>query len=165
MKENLPIIQLETLVPTDQFIYSTTACATEETSGAEAEMELKQHHYHRKILVVDDDPINREIALELLQDVCGNVDSASNGAEALQALATRQYDLIFMDMQMPVMDGIEATKAIRNLSGCAEMPIIAITANAFNEDRERCLEVGMSDFLSKPVEPEVLFSKLLKWFG
>lgn len=140
-------------------------CETEEASGAEAEMELKQRHYHRKILVVDDEPINREITLELLQDVCGNVDSASNGSEAVQALATSHYDLIFMDMQMPVMDGIEATKAIRNLSGCAELPIIAMTANAFAEDRERCLEAGMSDFLSKPVEPEVLFSKLLKWFG
>jgi len=143
---------------------SHTPCVTEAIGGDEAEMELKQRHYQRTILVVDDESINREIVLELLQDVCGNVDCASNGAEAVQVLATRRYDLILMDMKMPVMDGLEATKAIRILSGCAEVPIIAMTANAFVEDRERCLAAGMSDFLSKPVEPEVLFSKLLKWF-
>jgi signal transduction histidine kinase len=133
--------------------------------GASAELELKQRHFQRRILVVEDEPINREIACELLHDVCCNVDCAENGAEALQMAASTTYDLILMDMQMPVMDGLEATAAIRNMRGYSETPVIAMTANAFSEDRDRCLAAGMSDFLSKPVAPEVLFSKLLKWFG
>jgi signal transduction histidine kinase len=133
--------------------------------GASAELELKQRHFQRRILVVEDEPINREIACELLHDVCGNVDCAENGAEAVQMAASTPYDLILMDMQMPVMDGLEATAAIRNMRGYSETPVIAMTANAFSEDRDRCLAAGMSDFLSKPVAPEVLFSKLLKWFG
>jgi CheY-like chemotaxis protein/nitrogen-specific signal transduction histidine kinase len=140
----------------------THAEATTEI-GACAEFELKQRHFQRKILVVEDEPINREIAVELLEDVCGHVDCAANGAEAVQMVATTSYDLILMDMQMPVMDGIEATRAIRNLSSYSETPIIAMTANAFSEDRERCLNAGMNDFLTKPVVPDILFSKILKW--
>lgn len=127
-----------------------------------AEVALKQRHFQRKILVVEDEPINREVACELLQDVCGHVDYAENGADAVRAVTARRYDLILMDMQMPIMDGLEATKAIRGLAGYTEVPIIAMTANAFAEDRERCLAAGMNDFISKPVEPEILFSKLLK---
>jgi CheY-like chemotaxis protein len=140
----------------------THAEATTEI-GACAEFELKQRHFQRKILVVEDEPINREIAVELLEDVCGHVDCAANGAEAVQMVATTSYALILMDMQMPVMDGIEATRAIRNLSSYSETPIIAMTANAFSEDRERCLNAGMNDFLTKPVVPDILFSKILKW--
>ena len=129
------------------------------------ETELIQKHCLRRILVVEDEPINREIAFELLQDVFSNVDSAENGAIAVEMASSTKYDLILMDMQMPIMDGLEATRAIRKLNGYSETPVIAMTANAFSEDRDRCLAAGMSDFLSKPVAPNVLFSKLLKWLG
>jgi CheY-like chemotaxis protein len=99
----------------------------------------------------------------LLAEVGLTVDVAADGAEAL-ALATRtDYDLILMDMQMPLMDGLEATQRIRRLPNGARVPIIAATANAFTEDRARCLAAGMTDFIAKPVFPDVLYETLLKY--
>jgi CheY-like chemotaxis protein len=131
---------------------------------AAAEAALRAKHSQRKILLVEDDPINREVAWELLQDVFATIDTAENGAEAIQMASMMRYDLILMDMQMPVLDGLEATVELRRLNGYAKTPVIAFTANAFAEDRSRCLAVGMNDYLSKPVDPDALYSKLLLWF-
>ena len=121
---------------------------------------------HKSILLAEDDPINQEVALELLGDFDGLlVDVADDGAMAVDMATRRHYDLILMDMQMPKMDGIAATIAIRQLSGYALTPIVAMTANAFAEDRERCIEAGMSDFIAKPVNPELLDATLYHWLG
>ncbi|MCA1937349.1 MAG: response regulator, partial [Dechloromonas sp.] len=90
------------------------------------------------------------------------VDGVEDGDRAVRLIARQAYDLILMDMQMPVMDGLEATRAIRGLPGRESLPIVAMTANAFTEDRERCLAAGMNDFIAKPVVPEVLFGTILK---
>jgi CheY-like chemotaxis protein len=118
---------------------------------------LAGHH----ILIVEDEPINREIAIDLLSDVGVSCDFAENGREAVELVSSNHFDLILMDMQMPEMDGLEATRQIRQLAGCATLPIVAMTANAFTEDRERCRVAGMTDFMTKPIDPDVLFATLL----
>lgn len=126
---------------------------------------LSREYAGRRILLVDDEPINREIAAMLLEDVNLLVDMAENGAEALALASLHKYDLILMDMQMPLMDGLEATRLIRLLPDSASMPIVAMTANAFAEDRGRCMMAGMNDFISKPIAPEVFFGTLLRWLA
>jgi CheY-like chemotaxis protein len=91
------------------------------------------------------------------------VDVAETGLEALTLLASQPYALVLMDMQLPGMDGLQATRALRKLPGCTQLPVLAMTANAFAEDREQCLQAGMDDFISKPVDPERLFATLLQW--
>ena len=119
----------------------------------------------RRLLLVEDEPINREVTLGLVADLRLVVDTAENGAEALELARQNRYDLILMDMQMPVMDGLEATRQIRQLPQTADVPIVAMTANAFAEDRVQCLESGMNDFLAKPVEPERLVAVLQHWLA
>jgi len=140
------------------------APALASTSGAKAEETLRRHYRHARILLAEDDWVNQEVAMELLREVIGlQVDLAVDGEKAVEMVTSKEYDLILMDVQMPNMDGIAATGIIRNMAGMASIPILAMTANAFEEDRQKCLTAGMSDFIAKPVDPDVLFSKLLRW--
>jgi signal transduction histidine kinase len=140
-----------------------TACALQDGNDT-AENVLLKEFSGWKILLAEDEPINREVALALLEDVAQSVDVALDGVEAVALAQANGYNLILMDMQMPRMEGLEATRQIRLLPQAAAIPIIAMTANAFNEDRNHCFEAGMNDFISKPVSPEVLFETILKWY-
>lgn len=123
---------------------------------------MPQFHGMR-VLLAEDNPINQEVAVELLR-ACGlAVDVASNGAQAIELAQRENYDLIFMDVQMPIMDGLEATRTIRRLDGRAHTPIVAMTANAFEEDRRLCLAAGMNDHIGKPVSMVVLHAALQRW--
>jgi CheY-like chemotaxis protein len=117
-----------------------------------------------RILAVEDNPVNQRIIQKMLLRLGHEVDLASNGLEALVALRRRPYDAVLMDWEMPVMDGLEATAAIRGFpEPFCRIPIIAITAHAIPGDREACLQGGMDDYLSKPVNVEVLRPVLDKW--
>jgi PAS domain S-box-containing protein len=123
---------------------------------------LQQRHAGQRILLAEDNPVNREVAQDLLQLVGLVVETAWDGGRAVEMALSRRYDLILMDVQMPVMDGTEVTRAIRQREG-EGTPIIAMTANAFAEDRQACLDAGMNDHVGKPVDPEALYAKLLRW--
>jgi signal transduction histidine kinase/ActR/RegA family two-component response regulator len=130
-----------------------------------AEELLARRHAGRRILLAEDEPINREITLELLADIGLVVDVAEDGVEAVALAARNRYDLILMDMQMPNMNGLDATRRLRGMPGSEHTPILALTANVFTDDRARCKEAGMNDFIAKPVIPEVLFTTLLSWLA
>lgn len=127
-------------------------------------LSLKKDYQGRRILLVEDDEINQEIARELLLEVAGlNVDFANNGQEAVNLATTTNYDLILMDVQMPIMDGLQATQLIRLLPHYQDIPILAMTGNVFHDDRQNCLDTGMNEVITKPVLPNDLYRTLLKW--
>jgi len=116
-----------------------------------------------RILLVEDNELNQQVAAELLQAVGCCVDIATDGRQALNQLSIERYDLVFMDMQMPVLDGLAATRLLRLIPGLSSLPVVAMTANARQSDRDACLAAGMIDFISKPFEPQALYSVLRRW--
>jgi CheY-like chemotaxis protein len=113
-----------------------------------------------RLLLVEDNPINQMVAIEILSSAGIIVDRAENGKEAIEKLRTNIFDAVLMDVQMPIMDGIEATKVIRNDLKLTDIPIIAMTAHAMYGDKERCLEAGMNDYIPKPIEKPQLFAAI-----
>ncbi len=128
-----------------------------------AEAALRRDHAGQQVLLADDDEGNCELAREIIALTGLAMERARTGVEAIEMARAKAYDLILMDMRMPVMDGLEATRRIRRLPGRERTPILAMTGNAFRDDREQCLASDMNDFIPKPVRLEVLYAKLLEW--
>jgi len=128
-----------------------------------AEQRLQAEHASARVLLVEDEPVNREIGLMLLEEAGLAVELAEDGRQALELARKNRYALILMDMQMPIMNGIEATRAIRADSLNKTTPILAMTANASGADRDTCLAAGMNEHIAKPVDPQKLYETLLEW--
>jgi PAS domain S-box-containing protein len=144
---------------------SAVAATAAAVPNQSAEQRLLLEHAGKRVLLAEDEPINREITMELLSYVGLVVEVAEDGLQAVDLAQHRAFDLILMDMQMPNLDGLQATERIRQGPGARQLPILAMTANAFAEDKARCLAAGMNDFISKPVSPTVLFETLLRWLS
>jgi CheY-like chemotaxis protein len=137
--------------------------ATEDSDTPESRLKSQWAGTH--LLLAEDEPVNQEVSRGLLEDVGLRVDVAENGEQALALACRNRYALILMDMQMPVMNGLAATQAIRADSLNRDTPILAMTANAFDEDRQRCLDAGMNDHIPKPVDPDLLYGAILRWLS
>ncbi|MER2512560.1 MAG: bacteriohemerythrin [Nitrosomonas ureae] len=129
------------------------------------EIFIKRNYSGQRVLLVEDNPINREIVEDLLSYAGLTVDLAVDGLEAIELVERNEYSIIFMDMFMPRMDGLEATRRIRQLPKCHQTPILAMTANVYSDDKAKCLEAGMNDFVDKPINPDVLYSVISKWLA
>ena len=131
----------------------------------DARARLERDFGRKRILLVEDHDINREVLLALLRDAGLQADVAADGVEALERAAGERYDLVLMDLQMPRLNGIDATRQLRALPGWEAVPVVAVTANAFADDRAACAAAGLDDFIAKPVEPEAFYTLLLRWLG
>jgi CheY-like chemotaxis protein len=140
---------------------SATAVRSETTTSARTAMGAAGPW---RVLVVDDNPVNQLVSAKIFQKFNCRVDMVANGAEAVDAVKTLPFDLVLMDCQMPVMDGCEATVAIRQLDGVqGRVPIVALTASALPSERDRCLEAGMDDYVAKPATVEQLARVVSRW--
>ncbi len=146
---------------------ASTATLPQATASADHVSELQARipsgFKEKHLLLVEDNKFTRQIAEDTLTDFGLHVDLAENGQEALDKVRNNRYDLVLMDIQMPQMDGLEATSLIRKIPGKASLPIVAMTAGVMQEDRENCIAVGMSDFIGKPFEPDELITILERW--
>jgi CheY-like chemotaxis protein len=139
---------------------------TDETQERDRLMShLSRLSHKARILVVEDNPINRKVAVKQLQLVKTPVDAVEDGTLAVEAVKKEKYDLILMDVQMPKMDGLTATKIIRQELNMKDIVIVAMTAHAMREDKQECLAAGMNDYITKPFKPTELYRVLLKWLS
>jgi len=141
---------------------AAAAIAPDAAPVESAEVRLRRDHRGARILLAEDDPVSQEVALQLLREAGLAPDLAANGREAVRLAERTDYALILMDVQMPVMNGLDAARAIRALPGRAATPIIAKTASVFDDERRACLAAGMDGFLAKPLQPDKLFAAVLR---
>ncbi len=153
------------VVPLQAQAPAITAHYTQPSRNDAPARQLQRDHAGARVLLAEDEPITQEVSRTLLEDVGLRVDVADNGQQALELARQNTYDLILMDMQMPVLNGLAASSAIRADSLNRATPILAMTANAFDEDRKACLAAGMNEHISKPTAPDKLYEKLLDWLG
>jgi len=139
-----------------EYIEQTESSISQTTNEAEDSSDIA-------ILLVEDNFFNQRVALEILESEGFSVDVANNGLEAIDSISNRKYDIVLMDIQMPEMDGLEATRKIRQMSGYQSLPIIAMTAHAMKGDKEICIDAGMNDYITKPINREQLFEAIKKW--
>jgi PAS domain S-box-containing protein len=142
---------------------ATPATRLRDIAVDSAESQLLSDFRGSHVLLVEDEPINLEVAMTFLKDAGLVPTMAADGTQAVELARRQRFSIVLMDMQMPIMDGTEATRLIRELPGWRTVPIIALSANAYAEDRKRCLAAGMNDFVSKPFDPEEFFNTLLHW--
>jgi two-component system, sensor histidine kinase and response regulator len=146
-----------------RLLHDSLPGARDGTPPSEAEAALRRRHAGAHLLLAEDNVVNQEVAVELLRGAGLIVDVARNGLEAVAMVRANAYDLVLMDVQMPEMDGLAATREIRGMPERFKLPVLAMTANAFGEDRAACLAAGMDDHIVKPVDPKALFATLLRW--
>ncbi|MDE2158598.1 MAG: response regulator, partial [Burkholderiales bacterium] len=130
---------------------------------ASAASRLRARHAGARVLLAEDDPTGQRVLQELLAHVGIDVDIAADGRAAIEQAQRRRYDLVLMDVQMPVLDGLAAARALRQLPGYRHTPLLALTAGAFSEDRRACLDAGMDEHVGKPIDPSRFFEVLLRW--
>jgi two-component system sensor histidine kinase/response regulator len=147
----------------ETLVASSETCRREVAQDTQTAIPTRKDPEDLNILLVEDNHVNQMVALNLLKKAGYHTDVVNNGLEALKALEKKDYDLILMDVQMPEMDGYEATAVIRKGDIKPAIPIIGLTANAMKGDREKCIEAGMDDYLSKPMRPKVLYALIEKW--
>ncbi len=135
-----------------------------DTTAQESFFDIANKHTHGgHLLLVEDNQINQLIAEELLKSVGYTLDIANNGQEALDLLEKNEYNLVLMDIQMPVMDGLTATQHIRKTSKFEKLPIIAMSAHAMTGDKEKSIAHGMNDHITKPIDPNILYNTIIYW--
>ena len=153
--------------PADGAVAAPPAAAAQPVPApGEAATRLRRDFAGRRVLLAEDNPVNQEVMLSLLDGFGLLAEVANDGLEAVQAVAQAapgHFDLVLMDMQMPNLDGMDAARRIRALPGLARLPILALTTNAFTDDRNACLAAGMDDFITKPVDIDPLAERLLAW--